>query len=40
MSLSRKVKLKMIIIYEKIKCYIIDFFEYNLAARALKRSFN
>ena len=39
-SLSRKVKLRVIINYEITKCYIINFFEYNLAAKTLKRSFN
>ena len=40
MSLSRKVKLKMIINYEVAEYYVIDFFKYDFVARALKRSFN
>ena len=39
-SLSRKVKLKIIIDYKVTKCYVIDFFEYNFITKALKRSFN
>ena len=39
-SLSRKVKLKMIIDYETTKCYVIDFFEHNFIAKASKRSPN
>ena len=39
-SLSRKVKLKIIINYETTKCYVISFIKYNFIARALKRSFN
>ena len=39
-SLSRKVKLKMVINYEITKCYVINSFKYNLAAKTLKRSFN
>ena len=40
MSLSRKVKLKVIIDYETAKCYVINFFEYDLITKTLKRSFN
>ena len=40
MSLSRKVKLKMIIDYEAAKCYVIDFFEHDLVTKASKRSPN
>ena len=39
-SLSRKVKLRMIIDYEIMKCYVIDSFEHNLIMKTLKRSFN
>ena len=39
-SLSRKVKLKMIIDYKAARCYVIDFFEHDLVTKASKRSFN
>ena len=40
MSLSRKVKLRVIIDYEITKCYVIDFAEHDLATKTLKRLFN
>lgn len=40
MSLSRKVKLKIIINYEIIKCYVINSFKHNLIMKTLKRLFN
>ena len=40
MSLSRKIKLKIIINYEITKYYIIDFFKYNFIIKILKRSLN
>ena len=40
MSLSRKVKLKVIIDYEAAECYVIDFFEHDLVTKASKRSPN
>ena len=39
-SLSRKVKLKMIINYEITKCYIINLSKYDFITKTLKRSFN
>ena len=39
-SLSRKVKLKMVINYEITRCYVINFVEHNLVTKTLKRSFN
>ena len=39
-SLSRKVKLKMIIDYEITRCYVINFFKYNLITKTSKRSPN
>ena len=40
MSLSRKVKLRVIINYEITKCYVIDFMKYDFITKTLKRSFN
>ena len=39
-SLSRKVKLKLIINYEITRCYVIDFVKYNFITRVSKRSLN
>ena len=39
-GLSRKVKLKIIIDYQITRCYVIDFFKYNLITKASKRSPN
>ena len=39
-SLSRKVKLRMIIDYEVAKCYVIDFSEHDFITKTSKRSFN
>ena len=39
-NLSHKIKLKMIIDYTIMKCYVIDFFKYNFVIKTLKRSFN
>ena len=39
-SLSRKVKLRVVIIYETINCYVIVFFEHNLIMKTLNRLFN
>ena len=40
MSLSRKIKLRMIIDYEAARCYVIDFLKHDLIMKASKRSFN
>ena len=40
MSLSRKVKLKIIINYETARCYVIDFSKYDLITKTPKRSPN
>ena len=39
-SLSRKVKLRVIINYETTKYYVIDFVKHNLITKASKRSSN
>ena len=39
-SLSRKIKLKIIINYEATRCYVINSAEHNLVTKTLKRSFN
>ena len=40
MSLSRKVKLKVITDYEITRYYVIDFVKHNLITKISKRSFN
>ena len=40
MSLSRKIKLKMIINYEAARYNVIDFLKHDFIARTSKRSFN
>ena len=40
MSLSRKVKLRMIINYEATRCYVINFAEHDLITKTSKRSSN
>ena len=40
MSLSRKIKLKTIIDYKIMRCYIIMIFIYNSITKILKRLFN
>ena len=40
MSLSRKVKLKIIIDYETARCYVIDFSKHDFIIKTSKRSFN
>ena len=40
MSLSRKVKLKVIIDYKATRCYVIDFVKHDFITKASKRSSN
>ena len=40
MSLSRKVKLRVIIDYKITRCYVIDFVKHDFIMKASKRSFN